>query len=72
MLLVAYNMNEDLDRRESRQEKINSSVDDLHRELSGRYRYTETKKEDRTGVYAVGGIGAMFILGGFITLSSRR
>jgi hypothetical protein len=72
LLVVAFVMNDDLDRKEKLDSDLNHSVGNLGGALTGRYEYKETKKQDRVGVYAVGGIGALFILGGFVTLGGNK
>ncbi len=72
LLVVAFMMNADLDRKEKLDSDLNYSVGNLGGALTGRYEYKETKKQDRVGVYAVGGIGALFILGGFVTLGGNK
>jgi len=72
LLIVAFMMNVGLDKKEKLDSDLNYSVGDLRRALTGRHEYKEAKKQDRVGVYAIGGIGAMFILGGFVTLGSNK
>jgi len=71
-LVVAYMMNSEMDRKEKLDSDLNYSMGNLGGALTGRYEYKETKKQDRVGVYAVGGVGALFILGGLVTLGTRK
>lgn len=72
LLVIALMMNADMDTIEKRDSNTNYAVGNLGGALTGRYEYKETKKQDRIGVYAAGGVGALFILGGIVTLSSTK
>lgn len=72
LLVIAFMMDSNLDKKEKLDSNLNYAVGNFRGELTGRYDYKETKKQDRVGVYAVGGIGAIFILGGFAALGSGK
>lgn len=72
LIVAAVVVNSNLDRRERLDSDINHSVGDLRGSLTGRYEYKETKAQDRLPVYALGGIGAMFVLAGIVTLGGSR
>ena len=65
-------MNSEIEAKEMIDRDLNQSIGDLGKAL-GRYdMYEKTDKQDRGGVYAVGGVGALFILGGLVTLGRGR
>lgn len=71
LFIAAVVLNNRLDERELKESKVNTAVGNLRGRLTGQYEFKEVKKEDRTPVYALAGIGAMFVLAGIVVPGSR-
>jgi hypothetical protein len=55
------NINLNLDKTDEREQRFQAAVDEIDGTLTGKYGHKEVKKSDRTVVYFLAGVGALFI-----------
>ena len=72
LLIAALVVNTQLGQQERAMSDLNDTYGDLSRMLGNRSAYSSTSPKDRSLVYVLGGVGAMFILAGIVKLGDDK